>query len=201
MSCKTACAIALAGLACAEAFAPWPAMLGGRRSAGLAIARKAPRSMHAAPALCMKDASQVTTKEVDGMVEFMGVDAMGNPVTLTLAAREKLYLDATALFHNDGVRLLSDDDYDQLKNDLAFEGSNVGLMSRDEIRFMVAAARYAEGRPIMSDSEFDSLRRKLKGTNSKVSILSFAAHFILLQMNTKQAIQTVCHSQSRTKQL
>ena len=113
-------------------------------------------------------ADKVTTREVDGMVEFLGVDASGNPVTLNLAAREKLYLDATSQWFNEGERLMDDDDYDQLKNDLAFEGSNVGLMNRDEVKFMVAASRYAEGKPIMSDSEFDTLRRKLKAANSKV---------------------------------
>jgi hypothetical protein len=136
---KMAGAVALAGLAATEAFAPSPAMLGiGRRSAGLALARQAPRpALRTAGGLRMKD--MVTTKEgADGVVEFMGVDSMGNPVTLTLAAREKLYLDATALYHLDGSQLISNDDYDQLKNDLAFEGSKVGLMNRDEIKFMVS---------------------------------------------------------------
>jgi len=168
---KMAGAVALAGLAATEAFAPSPAMLGiGRRSAGLALARQAPRpALRTAGGLRMKD--MVTTKEgADGVVEFMGVDSMGNPVTLTLAAREKLYLDATALYHLDGSQLISNDDYDQLKNDLAFEGSKVGLMNRDEIKFMVAASRYAEGKPIMSDSEFDNLRRKLKAANSKAVV-------------------------------
>jgi len=135
---KLAGAIALAGLAATEAFAPAPAIVGaGRRSAGLALARYAPRpALRTAGGLRMGD-SKVTTKEVDGVVEFMGVDSSGNPVTLTLAAREKLYLDATAAFHLDGSALIEDDDYDQLKNDLAFEGSKVGLMNRDEIKFMV----------------------------------------------------------------
>lgn len=168
---KLAGAIALAGLAATEAFAPAPAIVGaGRRSAGLALARHAPRpALRTAGGLRMGD-SKVTTKEVDGVVEFMGVDSSGNPVTLTLAAREKLYLDATAAFHLDGSALIEDDDYDQLKNDLAFEGSKVGLMNRDEIKFMVAASRYAEGKPIMSDSEFDALRRKLKAANSQAVI-------------------------------
>jgi len=161
-------AVALAGLAAAEAFAPSPAFSGlGRHSAGLAIARQGPRpALRTAGGLRMGE-SKVTTREVDGTVEFMGVDMNGNPVTLTLAAREKLYLDATAQYHLDGTRLIEDEDYDQLKNDLAFEGSNVGMMSRDEVKFMVAASRYAEGKPIMSDSEFDALRRQLKNKNSK----------------------------------
>ena len=138
---KMAGALALAGVACSEAFSPMPA-LGGlrRRSAGLALSRQFPRAV-SRPAPCglrMQDKPKVTTKEVDGMVEFMGVDSNGNPVTLALEAREKLYLDATAAYFNDGSKLIEDDDYDDLKNDLAFEGSNVGLMDRDEIKFMVS---------------------------------------------------------------
>jgi len=102
--------------------------------------------------------------------EFFGVDANGNPVKLTLAAKEKLYLDATSAFHNDDKKMMGDDEYDQLKSDLAFEGSSVGLMSRDEIKFMVAANRYQEGKPIMSDEEFDALRRQLKQRGSPAVI-------------------------------
>jgi hypothetical protein len=98
--------------------------------------------------------------------EFLGVDADGNPIKLTLPAKEKLYLDACSAFFNDGTKLIPDDEYDQLKADLAFEGSSVAMMSREEILFMVAASRWQEGKPIMPDSEFDSLRRKLKSKNS-----------------------------------
>lgn len=98
--------------------------------------------------------------------EFLGVDADGNPIKLTLQAKEKLYLDACSAFHNDGKQLIPDDEYEKLKADLAFEGSSVALMSREEILFMVAASRWQEGKPIMSDPEFDTLRRKLKSQNS-----------------------------------
>jgi len=160
----------LAGLASTQAFAPGPAIGGlGHRSAGLALARQAPRpALRTAGGLRME--SKVTAQEVDGQVEFMGVDAAGNMVKLNLGAKEKLYLDATSAFFNDNEKIMDDEDYDQLKNDLAFEGSNVGLMNRDEIKFMVAASRYAEGKPIMSDDEFDRLRRQLKQANSKAVI-------------------------------
>jgi hypothetical protein len=36
--------------------------------------------------------------------------------------------------------------YIQLKSDLAFEGSKVIMMARDEIKFMVATQRYNEGK-------------------------------------------------------
>jgi len=112
----------------------------------------------------------VISKDEADEDEFFGVDKEGNPVKLTLAAKEKLYLDATSAYHNDGKAKMGDEEYDQLKLDLQIEGSPVGLMSRDEIKFMVAANRYAEGKPIMSDEEFDDLRRSLKAKGSSAVI-------------------------------
>ena len=111
-------------------------------------------------------AAKLALKMTATTEEFLGVDADGNPIKLTLPAKEKLYLDACSAFHNDGTQLIPNDEYDKLKADLAFEGSSVALMSREEILFMVAASRWQEGKPIMSDQEFDSLRRKLKSQNS-----------------------------------
>eukprot|EP00282_Hemiselmis_andersenii_P039542 CAMPEP_0169444616 /NCGR_PEP_ID=MMETSP1042-20121227/9995_1 /TAXON_ID=464988 /ORGANISM="Hemiselmis andersenii, Strain CCMP1180" /LENGTH=323 /DNA_ID=CAMNT_0009555945 /DNA_START=37 /DNA_END=1008 /DNA_ORIENTATION=+ len=103
---------------------------------------------------------------VDAQGNYFGVDAQGNKVALTLEAKEKTYLDACNAFYNDKKSVLSDEAFDELKEDLAFSGSDVALMNRMEVMFMVAANRYAEGNPIMSDEEFDNIRRKLKERNS-----------------------------------
>jgi hypothetical protein len=103
---------------------------------------------------------------VDAQGNYFGVDAQGNKVALTLEAKEKAYLDACNSFYNDKKPTLSDEAFDSLKEDLAFSGSDVALMNRMEVMFMVAANRYAEGNPIMSDEEFDNIRRKLKERNS-----------------------------------
>uniref|UniRef100_A0A7S0Z0L4 Uncharacterized protein n=1 Tax=Hemiselmis tepida TaxID=464990 RepID=A0A7S0Z0L4_9CRYP len=110
-----------------------------------------------------KPAEELT---VDAQGNYFGVDAQGNKVALTLEAKEKTYLDACNAFYNDKKSTLSDEAFDQLKEDLAFSGSDVALMNRMEVMFMVAANRYAEGNPIMSDEEFDNIRRKLKERNS-----------------------------------
>ncbi|EKX46779.1 hypothetical protein GUITHDRAFT_107552 [Guillardia theta CCMP2712] len=85
---------------------------------------------------------------------------------MSLFAKEQLYLDCCAAYNVDAESLLSDEDYEKLKTDLTFEGSQVILMSREEIKFMVAANRYNKGKPIMSDEEFDTLRKKLKNKGS-----------------------------------
>jgi hypothetical protein len=156
-----ACAIATS----AGAFLSSPAYVVGRNSVRVGSgAWRAPVATfarsHATRSLSLRMAAPATTEE------FLGVDADGNPIKLTLPAKEKLYLDACSAFHNDGQKLIPDEEYEQLKADLAFEGSSVAMMSREEILFMVAASRWQEGKPIMPDSEFDSLRRKLKSKNS-----------------------------------
>lgn len=69
-------------------------------------------------------------------------------------------------YYNDKKPILSNDEFDALREDLAFSGSDVATMNRMEVMFMVAANRYAEGKPVMSDEEFDNIRRKLKARNS-----------------------------------
>eukprot|EP00293_Proteomonas_sulcata_P020925 CAMPEP_0184312214 /NCGR_PEP_ID=MMETSP1049-20130417/47956_1 /TAXON_ID=77928 /ORGANISM="Proteomonas sulcata, Strain CCMP704" /LENGTH=307 /DNA_ID=CAMNT_0026628177 /DNA_START=134 /DNA_END=1057 /DNA_ORIENTATION=- len=141
-----------------------PAVSGLGRPLGARPARLPARSL-----LRMQESSSaagVVKEDDDGTAEFFGVDAEGNAVKLTVAAKEKLYLDALAAFHNDGTQLLGDEEYSQLKEDLEFEGSSVSTMTREEVKFMVAANRWQEGKSIMPDDEFDALRRKLKAANS-----------------------------------
>lgn len=86
---------------------------------------------------------------------------------LSLAQKEALYLDCCAGFNVASEKSpVSDNEYEQLKSDLAFEGSKVILMARDEIKFMVATRRYLEGKPIMDDKEYDTLRKELKERGS-----------------------------------
>ena len=157
----------------------YPAQLSRRNCASLSCSSwKAPLPM--LPRLRTAKSPRMTA----ATEEFLGVDADGNPIKLTLPAKEKLYLDACSAFHNDGKELIPNDEYDKLKADLAFEGSAVALMSREEILFMVAASRLQEGKPIMSDPEFDSLRRKLKSQNSPAVLhkVRLASHTLLLPL-------------------
>lgn len=123
----------------------------------------APLSMCEAPAPGAEEGNLIID-EASG--DFFGVDAEGNKVKLTLEAEEKYYLDACNAYYNDKKPILSNDEFDALREELAFSGSDVATMNRMEVMFMVAANRYAEGKPVMSDEEFDNIRRKLKARNS-----------------------------------
>lgn len=66
--------------------------------------------------------------------------------------------------------MLSDDDFDLLKEDLQWNGSPVVVLNRDEAKYLSAMQAYLKGKPIMSDSEFDSLKRELKESGSKFAV-------------------------------
>lgn len=85
---------------------------------------------------------------------------------MTKLEKEQLYLDCCASWNIDGKSILNNEEYEQLKDDLSFDGSMVMLMSREEIQFMVAKNRYNKGQPIMEDREFDALRKKLVSAGS-----------------------------------
>jgi len=85
---------------------------------------------------------------------------------MSLLQKEQLYLDCCASWNVEKKELISEDQYEDLKSDLTFEGSQVMLMSREEIQFMVASMRYNKGQPIMEDDAFESLRTKLRKMGS-----------------------------------
>mmetsp|Transcript_6044 Transcript_6044/g.14543 ORF Transcript_6044/g.14543 Transcript_6044/m.14543 type:complete len:294 (-) Transcript_6044:255-1136(-) len=95
--------------------------------------------------------------------------------SISTAAKERLYLDCCAAFNVEKKSLVTDDDFEQLKSDLAFEGSEVIMFSREEIKFMVATQRYKEGKPIMDDAEYDTLRQSLKALNSPAALFDTPA--------------------------
>nr|CAB3492393.1 unnamed protein product [Digitaria exilis] len=57
---------------------------------------------------------------------------------------------------------MSNEEFDNLKEELMWEGSSVVMLSPDEQIILEASMAYAAGKPIMSDAEFDELKLKLK---------------------------------------
>ena len=103
----------------------------------------------------------------DGYVETDPVT--GEQKTLALDEKEKLYLECLDAFYNeDGKQLLSNEEYEQLKLDLDFDGSKVATYSKDEIRFVLANKRYKMGKPFLNDAEYDALRNELREQGSLV---------------------------------
>lgn len=106
----------------------------------------------------------------ENIVGFCSIDpSTGKRLELSVRDKENLFLDAVQSFYR-GENLLSNDEFDSLKEELTWQGSDVVTLSRDEFRFLDAAKAYERGKPIMSDDEFDSLKRKLFEQGSVVAI-------------------------------
>uniref|UniRef100_A0A453MKR2 Uncharacterized protein n=1 Tax=Aegilops tauschii subsp. strangulata TaxID=200361 RepID=A0A453MKR2_AEGTS len=65
-------------------------------------------------------------------------------------------------FYYDQKAIMSNEEFDNLKEELMWEGSSVVMLSADEQRLLEASMAYIAGNPIMSDAEFDELKLRLK---------------------------------------
>lgn len=94
----------------------------------------------------------------------------GNRIRLTVAEKERIFLDSLQSYYASGRQLLSDEDFDLLKEDLQWNGSPVVVVSRQESKYLAAMEAYLKGSPIMDDVEFDNLKKELMETGSKFAV-------------------------------
>jgi len=94
----------------------------------------------------------------------------GSRIRLTLAEKERIFLDSLQSYYASGRQLLSDEDFDSLKEDLQWNGSTVVVVNRQEQQYLAAMEAYLKGAPIMDDTEFDALKLELKETGSKFAV-------------------------------
>ncbi|KAG0591829.1 hypothetical protein KC19_1G205300 [Ceratodon purpureus] len=97
-------------------------------------------------------------------------DIKGKGGKKTLGEMEQEFLEALQSFYFDSTPIMSNEEFDNLKEELTWEGSSVVILSSDEQRFLEASLSYAAGKPILNDQEFDNLKMKLKMKGSKVAI-------------------------------
>ncbi|VAH83599.1 hypothetical protein VPH35_054762 [Triticum aestivum] len=68
-------------------------------------------------------------------------------------------------FLRDLQAIMSNEEFNNLKEELMWEGSNLVLLSADGQRLLEASMAYITGNPIMSDAEFYELKLRLKGSS------------------------------------
>lgn len=73
-------------------------------------------------------------------------------------------------YYVSGRQMLSDSEFDRLKEDLEWNGSPLVAMNQKEVRYMAAMQEYMKGTPMMSDEEFDKLKKELKEEGSKFAV-------------------------------
>jgi hypothetical protein len=111
--------------------------------------------------------------------EFCAVDPdTGKPVPLSLQEKERIFLEAIQSYYFNGRTLINDEEFNKLKEDLLWEGSNVANLNRRETLFMNAMIAYKQGTEIMSDEEFDALKLELKEAGSPIAVAAEPQCFV-----------------------
>ncbi|THU74661.1 hypothetical protein C4D60_Mb04t35740 [Musa balbisiana] len=80
----------------------------------------------------------------------------------TLGELEQEFLQALQAFYYEKKAIMSNEEFDNLKEELMWEGSSVVMLSPDEQKFLEASMAYVSGNPILTDAEFDELKLRLK---------------------------------------
>jgi len=65
---------------------------------------------------------------------------------------------------------LDDAEFDLLKEDLQWNGSDMVVMNRKEAKYLSAMQAYLKGSPVISDEEYNSLKKDLKEEGSKFAV-------------------------------
>ncbi|ESQ55058.1 hypothetical protein EUTSA_v10025739mg [Eutrema salsugineum] len=86
----------------------------------------------------------------------------------SIGEMEQEFLQALQSFYYDGKAIMSNEEFDNLKDELMWEGSSVVMLSSDEQRFLEASMAYVSGNPILNDEEYDKLKLKLKMDGSDI---------------------------------
>ncbi|MBA0554610.1 hypothetical protein Golob_013705 [Gossypium lobatum] len=88
----------------------------------------------------------------------------------SLGEMEQEFLQALQAFYYEGKAIMSNEEFDNLKEELMWEGSSVVMLSSDEQKFLEASMAYVSGKPILSDEEFDELKMRLKMEGSEIVV-------------------------------
>ncbi|KAL0017971.1 hypothetical protein WJX77_003319 [Trebouxia sp. C0004] len=106
----------------------------------------------------------------DNFLEYCSLDAKGGRrmSKMTMGEKEQEFLAALRSFYFEDRPALTNEEFDNLKEELLWQGSKVAVLSGTESRFLQASMAAAVNKPIISDEEYDELKAKLRNKNSKV---------------------------------
>ncbi|KAL7551012.1 hypothetical protein ACHAWF_014217 [Thalassiosira exigua] len=103
--------------------------------------------------------------------EYCVVDPdTSKPIRLTVEEKERMFLDALQSYYASGRQVMDDAEFDLLKEDLAWNGSEVVNLNRKEVAYLDAMQAYVRGAPTMSDAAFDVLRDELREDGSSIAV-------------------------------
>ncbi len=85
-----------------------------------------------------------------------------------LVVKELIFLDCLQSYYGTKRSLLSDEDYNNLKDQLAWDGSVALSITGDEAMFISSVAAYRRGTSLMDNIEYEKLKSKLQAADSWV---------------------------------
>lgn len=94
----------------------------------------------------------------------------GDSIRLTLEEKERIFLDALQSYYVSGKQVLNDQEFDLLREDLSWNGSDLIVMNRKEAKYLGAMQAYLKGNPIITDEEYNTLKADLKEEGSKFAV-------------------------------
>ncbi|XP_022772991.1 PGR5-like protein 1A, chloroplastic [Durio zibethinus] len=117
-------------------------------------------------------ADQQGQVEEDGVVDskILPYCSIDKKEKKSLGEMEQEFLQALQAFYYEGKAIMSNEEFDNLKEELMWEGSSVVMLSSDEQKFLEASMAYVSGKPILSDEEFDNLKLRLKMEGSEIVV-------------------------------
>ncbi|CAL8460669.1 g199 [Coccomyxa elongata] len=106
----------------------------------------------------------------ENILDYCTLDKKGSRPTSkkTLGEKEQEFLEALRAFYYEEAPTMSNEEFDNLKEELLWAGSKVAVLSSTEQRFLEASLAFQAGKPIVSDEEYDALKDSLRKKNSKV---------------------------------
>ncbi|KAK9147658.1 hypothetical protein Scep_006415 [Stephania cephalantha] len=113
---------------------------------------------------------QVQEEEVidSNIMQYCSID--GQKKKKSIGEMEQEFLQALQAFYYEGKAIMSNEEFDNLKEELMWEGSSVVMLSSDEQKFLEASMAYVSGNPILTDKEFDELKLRLKSEGSEIVV-------------------------------
>ncbi|BBH03264.1 PGR5-LIKE A, partial [Prunus dulcis] len=107
---------------------------------------------------------KVEDEEVfDGKIlQYCSIDKKGKK---SLGELEQDFLQALQSFYYDGKAIMSNEEFDNLKEELMWEGSSVVML-----KVFGSFNGYVSGNPILTDEEYDKLKMRLKTEGSDIVV-------------------------------
>merc|ERR1711879_692526 len=86
--------------------------------------------------------------------------------------------------YEEGKPGVTDAQYDNLKEELNWQGSGFPTLRRDEIKFVQASIEASRGNAVMTDADYDELKMKVKANGKRADVTA-----LLLYVKGQQMLE------------